>query len=89
MFGLVLAFDFTITMDRRRLYRRGPGTRRVLLVTGRASGRKIKSSNQTKYLIRHSLFALAEPENIRDKDRWRSMIFGDSSETRMRGVNRR
>ena len=51
-------------MDRRNLYRRGPGT-----------GRKIKSSNQTKYLIRHSLFALAEPENIRDKDRWRRMIF--------------
>ena len=76
-------------MDRRRLYRRGPGTRRVLLVTGRASGRKIKSSNQTKYLIRHSLFALAEPENIRDKDRWRRMIFGDPSETRMRGVKRR
>src|SRR5206468_9739157 len=37
-------------MNRRRLYRRGPpGTRRVLLVKERASGRKIKSQNQTKH----------------------------------------
>src|SRR5206468_3840554 len=28
-------------------------------------------------------------EDVRNKDRWRRMIFGDPSETRMRGVNRR
>src|SRR5206468_9845775 len=78
---LYIALRSGITMDRRRLYRRGPGTRRVLLVTRRASRRKIKSSNQTKYLIRHSLFALAEPENTGDNNRWIRMIFGYLYET--------
>src|SRR5206468_11289928 len=118
----ITALRSGITMDRRRLYRRGPGTRRVLLVTGRASGRKIKSQNQTKhppcsppcpsskvndtehgrrsmnlswtciYSCAWSLRRVALPRRdsiVRDKDGWMRRIFGDPSETRMRGVYRR
>ena len=52
--------------------------------TSRGRSRKIRRERVNK-----DMKELGLREDVQDKDRWRRMIFGDPSETRMRGVNRR